>query len=150
MSQSQGSENHPSLYTMKFCCESPHLIYLGHLGQFLHFIVHANIPHRALGLGCRGQFNLAGQVIHTYPLLKVFPERMAWIKNYRNVHDKKIHKKRWPQDHLNYHFPDRNHREEYSFDRTYLLNAVATSTATATVAPTIGLLPMPRKPIIST
>ena len=32
----------------------------------------------------------------------------------------------------------------------YLLNAVATSTATATVAPTIGLLPMPRKPIIST
>ena len=32
----------------------------------------------------------------------------------------------------------------------YLLNAVATSTATATVAPTIGLLPIPRKPIIST
>mgnify|MGYP003298799656 CR=1 FL=1 len=32
----------------------------------------------------------------------------------------------------------------------YLLSAVATSTATATVAPTIGLLPMPRKPIIST
>ena len=42
------------------------------------------------------------------------------------------------------------HREENSFDRNYLLNAVATSTATATVAPTIGLLPMPRKPIIST
>ena len=32
----------------------------------------------------------------------------------------------------------------------YLLNAVATSTATATVAPTIGLFPIPRKPIIST
>ncbi len=60
------------------------------------------------------------------------------------------HKKRWPLDHLNYHFPDRNRREENSFDRNYLLSAVATSTATATVAPTIGLLPMPRKPIIST
>lgn len=32
----------------------------------------------------------------------------------------------------------------------YLLKAVATSTATATVQPTIGLLPIPRKPIIST
>ena len=32
----------------------------------------------------------------------------------------------------------------------YLLNAPAISTAIATVAPTIGLLPMPRKPIIST
>ena len=32
----------------------------------------------------------------------------------------------------------------------YLLRAVATSTAQATVQPTIGLLPMPRKPIIST
>lgn len=32
----------------------------------------------------------------------------------------------------------------------YLLNAVATSTATATVHPTIGLLPIPRNPIIST
>ena len=32
----------------------------------------------------------------------------------------------------------------------YLLNAVATSTATATVAPTIGLLPIPKNPIIST
>ena len=36
------------------------------------------------------------------------------------------------------------------FTTHYLLNAVATSTATATVAPTIGLLPIPRKPIIST
>ena len=32
----------------------------------------------------------------------------------------------------------------------YLLRAVATSTAQATVQPTIGLLPMPRNPIIST
>ena len=32
----------------------------------------------------------------------------------------------------------------------YFANAVATSTAHATVHPTIGLLPMPRKPIIST
>ena len=32
----------------------------------------------------------------------------------------------------------------------YLLSAVATSTAQATVQPTIGLLPMPRNPIIST
>ena len=32
----------------------------------------------------------------------------------------------------------------------YLLSAVATSTAQATVQPTIGLLPIPRKPIIST
>ena len=32
----------------------------------------------------------------------------------------------------------------------YLLSASATPTATATVAPTIGLLPIPRKPIIST
>lgn len=32
----------------------------------------------------------------------------------------------------------------------YLLNAVATSTAQATVHPTIGLLPIPRNPIIST
>ena len=33
---------------------------------------------------------------------------------------------------------------------SYLLSAVATSTAQATVQPTIGLLPMPRNPIIST
>ena len=32
----------------------------------------------------------------------------------------------------------------------YLFSAVATSTAQATVQPTIGLLPIPRKPIIST
>ena len=32
----------------------------------------------------------------------------------------------------------------------YLLSAVATSTAQATVQPTIGLLPIPRNPIIST
>ena len=32
----------------------------------------------------------------------------------------------------------------------YLFKAVATSTAQATVQPTIGLLPMPRNPIIST
>ena len=61
------------------------------------FIVHANMRHRTLGLGCRGQFNLAGQVIHTYPLLKAFPERMAWTTNFRNVHNKEIYKKRWPQ-----------------------------------------------------
>ena len=35
-------------------------------------------------------------------------------------------------------------------DDDYLLSAVATSTAHATVQPTIGLLPMPRNPIIST
>ena len=33
---------------------------------------------------------------------------------------------------------------------SYLFSAVATSTAQATVQPTIGLLPMPRNPIIST
>ncbi len=32
----------------------------------------------------------------------------------------------------------------------YFLNACSISTATATVAPTIGLLPIPRNPIIST
>lgn len=32
----------------------------------------------------------------------------------------------------------------------FLLMAISTVTATATVAPTIGLLPIPRKPIIST
>lgn len=32
----------------------------------------------------------------------------------------------------------------------YFASACATDTATATVAPTIGLLPIPRKPIIST
>lgn len=32
----------------------------------------------------------------------------------------------------------------------FLFSAMSTVTATATVAPTIGLLPMPRKPIIST
>ena len=32
----------------------------------------------------------------------------------------------------------------------YLFRARSMATATATVAPTIGLLPMPRKPIIST
>ncbi len=37
------------------------------------------------------------------------------------------------------------------FDRGFVyLQASSTATATATVAPTIGLLPMPRKPIIST
>ncbi len=32
----------------------------------------------------------------------------------------------------------------------FLFRAMSTVTATATVAPTIGVLPMPRKPIIST
>jgi len=43
--------------------------------------------------------------------------------------------------------------EHYSFQAialNYLFKAVATSTAQATVQPTIGLLPMPRNPIIST
>ena len=35
-------------------------------------------------------------------------------------------------------------------DDVYFESAVATSTAQATVHPTIGLLPIPRKPIIST
>ena len=34
--------------------------------------------------------------------------------------------------------------------KSYLFSACSTATATATVAPTIGLLPIPRKPIIST
>ena len=34
--------------------------------------------------------------------------------------------------------------------RNYFFRASSTATATATVAPTMGLLPMPRKPIIST
>ena len=34
--------------------------------------------------------------------------------------------------------------------KNYFFMASSTATATATVAPTIGLLPMPRKPIIST
>ena len=38
----------------------------------------------------------------------------------------------------------------YKRGRDYLFKASATPTATATVAPTIGLLPMPKKPIIST
>ena len=43
--------------------------------------------------------------------------------------------------------------EHYSFQAialNYLFKAVATSTAQATVQPTIGLLPIPRNPIIST
>ncbi len=80
-------------------------------------------------------------------------------------------KKGGHKDHLSYLFPDKIYREDkltnsvcfppshlgnsskldcIRFGVGYLLNAVATSTATATVAPTIGLLPMPRKPIIST
>ncbi len=35
-------------------------------------------------------------------------------------------------------------------DDSYLLSACCTATATATVMPTMGLLPAPRKPIIST
>ena len=35
-------------------------------------------------------------------------------------------------------------------EKSYFFMASSTATATATVAPTIGLLPMPRKPIIST
>ena len=35
-------------------------------------------------------------------------------------------------------------------ETNYFLSASSTATATATVAPTMGLLPMPRKPIIST
>ena len=38
----------------------------------------------------------------------------------------------------------------YSIYAHYLFSANATLTAQATVQPTIGLLPMPRKPIIST
>ena len=68
--------------------------------KLLQFVIHANIPHRTLGLGCRGQFNLTGQVIHTYPLLKVFPERMMWTTNFRNVHNKESTKKGGLKDHL--------------------------------------------------
>ena len=35
-------------------------------------------------------------------------------------------------------------------EKPYLLSASFTATATATVAPTMGLLPMPKNPIIST
>ena len=35
-------------------------------------------------------------------------------------------------------------------ETNYFLSASSTATATATEAPTMGLLPMPRKPIIST
>ena len=42
-------------------------------------------------------------------------------------------------------FPISDHRFDY-----FPFNASETSTAIDTVAPTIGLLPMPRKPIIST
>ena len=45
-------------------------------------------------------------------------------------------KKRWPNDHLHYHCPDR-----FSGRMFFLFNAVK---------PTIGLLPIPKKPIIST
>ena len=38
----------------------------------------------------------------------------------------------------------------YQNKSNYLFKAVATSTAQATVQPTIGLLPIPKKPIIST
>lgn len=38
----------------------------------------------------------------------------------------------------------------YCIANTYLPNACEISTATATVTPTIGLLPIPRNPIIST
>ena len=38
----------------------------------------------------------------------------------------------------------------YKRGGNYLFSASATPTATATVAPTIGLLPIPKKPIIST
>ena len=39
---------------------------------------------------------------------------------------------------------------EYSDYSDYFLKDSSTATATATVAPTIGLLPMPMRPIIST
>ncbi len=42
------------------------------------------------------------------------------------------------------------HRYSSSCNTTYFVSAVATSTAIATVAPTIGLFPIPRNPIIST
>ena len=42
-------------------------------------------------------------------------------------------------------FPISDHQFDY-----FPFNASETSTAIDTVAPTIGLLPMPRKPIIST
>jgi len=41
------------------------------------------------------------------------------------------------------------HRHYYRWKKTYL-EASSIATATATVAPTIGLLPIPRNPIIST
>ncbi len=53
--------------------------------------------------------------------------------------------------------PNKNPHNHYSYRDlyisnvlNYLLKAVATSTAQATVHPTIGLLPIPRNPIIST
>ena len=47
-------------------------------------------------------------------------------------------------------FPYEKALLRYLISENYLLNAVATETATVTVAPTIGLLPMPKNPIIST
>ena len=43
-----------------------------------------------------------------------------------------------------------NAESRHSGNFDYLLSAVATSTATATVHPTMGLFPIPRNPIIST
>lgn len=47
---------------------------------------------------------------------------------------------------------DANRQDFYIDNRLpdYFFKASAIDTATATVAPTIGLLPIPRKPIIST
>ena len=44
----------------------------------------------------------------------------------------------------------RNHTHGSREETNYFFSASSTATATATVAPTMGLLPMPRKPIIST
>ena len=51
---------------------------------------------------------------------------------------------RWPD------LPGADRTQPHGAESPYLFRASLTATATATVAPTMGLLPMPRKPIIST
>ena len=63
----------------------------------------------------------------------------------------------WTENRVHYHTQlkksSRSNDQELFhviYREVYLFIASAVATATATVAPTMGLLPMPRKPIIST
>ena len=83
--------------------------------------------------------------IPIFELDTIYNNTKTHIKKHLKTHPKRRRKRQKKERH-----PGWSVSLDYCLVINYLLNANATLTAHATVHPTIGLLPIPRKPIIST